>query len=254
MRQLSLCRRNASGWRSTRSRRTRCARPDRARRRHRHHVDRRHDLADPRLRPVAARLDQAARARTRSTSQKMSAPRASPSGKSFSELVKRPNLTPRGRARDRARVPVESSWWTSGSGAAARPAAAARSSTGSERTKQMIVFGATENLAAPSTSRGSSRPILHPAEVQHRRRWSCSATGASEVALPRSIDPIGKTVRIGANEFTVIGVLGKRPSPAASTSGPTISSSSRTPPTRSSTASPARRRAVGRQRESSAPR
>jgi putative ABC transport system permease protein len=28
-----------------------------------------------------------------------------------------------------------------------------------------------------------------------------------------NIDPIGKTVRIGSNQFTVIGVLGKRPSP-----------------------------------------
>ena len=28
-----------------------------------------------------------------------------------------------------------------------------------------------------------------------------------------NVDPIGKKVRIGLNEFTVIGVLGKRPSP-----------------------------------------
>ena len=35
---------------------------------------------------------------------------------------------------------------------------------------------------------------------------------AVRVAFP-DIDPIGKTVRIGLNEFTVIGVLGKRPSP-----------------------------------------
>ena len=34
-----------------------------------------------------------------------------------------------------------------------------------------------------------------------------------------NIDPIGKTVRIGANEFTVIGVLGKRPSPGGFSSG-----------------------------------
>ena len=31
--------------------------------------------------------------------------------------------------------------------------------------------------------------------------------------LNRGIDPIGKPVRIGANEYTVIGVVGKRPSP-----------------------------------------
>jgi putative ABC transport system permease protein len=34
-----------------------------------------------------------------------------------------------------------------------------------------------------------------------------------------NIDPIGKVVRIGANEFTVIGVLGKRPSPGGFSTG-----------------------------------
>ncbi len=43
-------------------------------------------------------------------------------------------------------------------------------------------------------------------------RWSCSARPAYQSLFP-NVDPIGKKVRIGANEFTVIGVLGKRPSP-----------------------------------------
>ena len=38
-------------------------------------------------------------------------------------------------------------------------------------------------------------------------------------ALFPNIDPIGKKVRIGQNEFTVIGVLGKRPTPGGFSMG-----------------------------------
>ena len=59
---------------------------------------------------------------------------------------------------------------------------------------------------------GRGRPPLHPggsrAPAQRRgarqRPWQ---------SLFPNVDPIGKTVRIGSNQFTVIGVLGKRPSP-----------------------------------------
>ena len=49
-------------------------------------------------------------------------------------------------------------------------------------------------------------------------RSSCSGRTPWESLFP-NIDPIGKVVRIGANEFTVIGVLGKRPSPGGFSTG-----------------------------------
>ena len=65
---------------------------DGARRRHRHHVDRRHDGDDPRLRPVAARPDRRDRTRTRSSCQRFGVTNFA-NGAEFSELLKRPNLT-----------------------------------------------------------------------------------------------------------------------------------------------------------------
>src|SRR6476469_2525386 len=50
------------------------------------------------------------------------------------------------------------------------------------------------------------------AEVEHRRQVVVLGQAPWESLFPNT-DPIGKKVRIGANEFTVIGVFGKRPSP-----------------------------------------
>ena len=50
------------------------------------------------------------------------------------------------------------------------------------------------------------------AEVEHRRNVVLLGNGPWQSLFP-SIDPIGKKVRIGNQEFTVIGALGKRPSP-----------------------------------------
>ncbi len=54
--------------------------------------------------------------------------------------------------------------------------------------------------------------LFIPAEVEHRRNVVLLGNGPWQSLFP-NIDPIGKKVRIGTNEFTVIGVLGKRPSP-----------------------------------------
>ena len=187
---------------------------DRARRRHRHHLDRRHDLAHPRLRRVAARLDPRSSGRTRS-SCRSSARSASPSGKSFLELAQAAQPDDRGCPGDRARVPVGRRWSTSGSAAGRqraiahllRPRAhqAARRSSARPRT--------SPRSTSPSSSSGR---FFTPAEVEHRRQVVVLGQTPYQSLFP-NIDPIGKKVRIGANEFTVIGVLGKRPSPAAST-------------------------------------
>ena len=57
-----------------------------------------------------------------------------------------------------------------------------------------------------------------PAEVEHRRQVVVLGQNPYQSLFP-NIDPIGKKVRIGANEFTVIGVLGKRPSPGGFNTG-----------------------------------
>ena len=60
--------------------------------------------------------------------------------------------------------------------------------------------------------------LFMPAEVEHRRQVVVLGQNPWDSLFP-NIDPIGKNVRIGANEFTVIGVLGKRPSPGGFSTG-----------------------------------
>ena len=74
------------------------------------------------------------------------------------------------------------------------------------------VFGATENWAAVNFAKVEAGRLFIPAEVEHRRDVVLLGNGPWQSLFP-NVDPIGKTVRIGSNQFTVIGVLGKRPSP-----------------------------------------
>ena len=57
-----------------------------------------------------------------------------------------------------------------------------------------------------------------PAEVDHRRQVVVLGQNPWQSLFP-NIDPIGKMVRIGANEFTVIGVVDKRPTPGGFSTG-----------------------------------
>ena len=60
-------------------------------------------------------------------------------------------------------------------------------------------------------------PVLQRPEVQHRRQRRRPRQQRLPGAVrPNGIDPIGKTVRIGSERFTVVGVFDKRPAPAAS--------------------------------------
>jgi putative ABC transport system permease protein len=83
---------------------------------------------------------------------------------------------------------------------------------GNERTKQLAVLGATENWAAVNFAKLELGRLFIGAEVEHRRNVVLLGNGPWLSLFP-SIDPIGKKVRISNQEFTVIGTLGKRPSP-----------------------------------------
>ena len=57
-----------------------------------------------------------------------------------------------------------------------------------------------------------------PGEVDHRRQVVVLGQTPYQSLFPNT-DPIGKTVRIGSNEFTVIGVVDKRPTPGGFNTG-----------------------------------
>jgi putative ABC transport system permease protein len=131
------------------------------------------------------------------------------SGKSFLEVARRPNLTmedARAIERECPSVALVDVWL--GINGNTR----LRIFYGNDRTKQLTVLGATENWAAVNFAKVELGRLFIPAEVEHRRSVVVLGNGPWQSLFP-NIDPIGKKVRVGTNEYTVIGVLGKRPSP-----------------------------------------
>ncbi len=128
-------------------------------------------------------------------------------GKSFLEVAKRPNITredARAVARESPSVAVVDVWL----GGQDRT----RVYYGHEKTTQIGVLGATENFSAVNFIKLELGRLFTPSEVEHRRQVVVLGQNPYKSLFP-NIDPLGKKVRIGANEFTVIGVFGKRPSP-----------------------------------------
>ncbi len=131
------------------------------------------------------------------------------SGKSFLEVARRPNLTMEdARAIERACPSVALvDVWLGATGNSQ-----SRILYGSQRTKRLAVLGATENWAAVNFATLEMGRLFTPTEVDHRRQVVVLGRGPWESLFPNT-DPIGKVVRINNNQFTVIGVLGPRPSP-----------------------------------------
>ena len=147
--------------------------------------------------------------------QKMGALSAS-SGASFMDLLKRPNLTiddARAIARDAESVQIVDIWLGAMGGNSR-----SRMYYGNERTTPLTIFGATENFASVSFVPIELGRFFVPGEVQNRRQVVVLGQTAYQSLFP-NVDPIGKKVRIGANQFTVIGVVGKRPSPGGFNTG-----------------------------------
>src|SRR4051812_10352463 len=131
------------------------------------------------------------------------------SGKSFLEVARRPNLTmedARAIERDCPSVALVDVWL------GANGNARSRVYYKHEKTRQVAVIGATANWSAVNFAKLEAGRLFIPAEVEHRRAVVILGNSPWQALFP-NIDPIGKQVRIGSDEFTVIGVLGKRPSP-----------------------------------------
>src|SRR4029079_6937269 len=130
-------------------------------------------------------------------------------GKSFLEVARRPNLTmedARAIERECPSVALVDVW----RGATGQQRS--RIFYGNQRTKQLGILGATENWAAVNFAKLELGRLFIGAEVDHRRNVVLLGNGPWQSLFPNA-DPIGKKVRISNQEFTVIGTLGKRPSP-----------------------------------------
>jgi putative ABC transport system permease protein len=130
-------------------------------------------------------------------------------GRDFVEVLKRPNLTiedARAIAREAPSVGIVDIWLGVMGGNSR-----SRVYYKSARTKQLTVFGATENFAAVNFAELAMGRFFVSGEVEHRRQVVVLGDTAYKSLFP-NVDPLGKKVRVGANEFTVIGVVAPRPS------------------------------------------
>jgi putative ABC transport system permease protein len=133
------------------------------------------------------------------------------SGASFLELVRRPNLTvDDGEAIRRMATTVAKvdTWLGGGPGQPTMERVFYRN----ERTQPIVVMGTSEAFVDVNFATIIAGRSFTAQEVQHRRAVAVLGYGPYEALFEKKgIDPVGKKVRLGAAEYTILGVIGKRP-------------------------------------------
>ena len=136
-------------------------------------------------------------------------------GREFSELMKRPTLS-QADARALEEQASTLQYVDIEIGAGAGPPTQRRVFYRDQKTRPQIVFGTTEYFAEGTRIPIVAGRFLNGTEIQFRSDVAVLGNTAYQLLFAeRGLDPIGKTVRIGTNQFTVVGVFGKRPSPGA---------------------------------------
>lgn len=131
------------------------------------------------------------------------------SGLKMTDLFKRPNLKPEDAAViERQASSVELVDLMLGEGG---PPTFQRMFYGPKRTKLMKMLGTTAAFAQVQKLNMTAGRFFTDSEVEHRRRVIVLGQGPY-LALFENTDPIGKTIRMGNEPYSVIGVLDKRPS------------------------------------------
>ena len=132
------------------------------------------------------------------------------SGADFNELLKRPTLTPAdARAIERQAESITHVNITIGEGGGPG-STRSRLFYGGERTKLIGITGTTHNFPDVFHVTVEQGRFFTEGEVSHRRRVVVLGQTPYQALFP-NVDPIGKTVRIGNQPYTVIGVIGPRP-------------------------------------------
>jgi putative ABC transport system permease protein len=135
------------------------------------------------------------------------------SGASFMSLLRRPTLTVNDKIaieRMSTTVGMTDIWL----GAGPPQPEMQRMFYRSERTRPSPIMGTTEKYVNINFAKMYIGRSFTEQEVQRGRQLAVLGYGPYEGLFEkRGIDPIGKAIRIGAREYTVVGVVGKRPSP-----------------------------------------
>jgi len=131
-------------------------------------------------------------------------------GAEFQDLLQRPNMMPEDAdAIERGAPSIQMVDVILGDGG---PPTQERLYYGGERTKILNILGTTEAFADVSKLELELGRFFTGNEVQRRANVVVLGQTAYTALFP-TVDPVGKTVRIGLREYTVVGVVGPRPSP-----------------------------------------
>jgi putative ABC transport system permease protein len=132
------------------------------------------------------------------------------SGASFLELIKRPGLnTDDGEAilRLAPSVALVDTWLGTGG-----PPTQERIFYQNERTAPQVIMGASETFVDVNFAKILLGRSMSEQEVERRRPVVVLGYGPYEALfLKKGIDPIGKKVRIGVLQYSVVGVIDTRP-------------------------------------------
>jgi putative ABC transport system permease protein len=132
-------------------------------------------------------------------------------GASFMELIRRPVLTiDDGEAIRRLAPSVEivDTWL----GAGPPGPTMERMFYQGERTRPSAVMGTSERFVDVNFAKMLAGRVFTAQEVERRRQLAVIGYGPYQALFERrGIDAIGKHIRVGALEYTVIGVIDKRP-------------------------------------------
>jgi putative ABC transport system permease protein len=134
-------------------------------------------------------------------------------GKTFRDLIKRPNINVGDAHAIEASPLVESVALQVGGMIGARDE---RMTYGNIATKRMRVVGASANFGQSNSIPLEVGRVFTSAEVDRRRNVIVLGNAPGKVLFPAT-DPIGKQVRVGASMYTVVGIFGKRPNPLGGT-------------------------------------
>jgi putative ABC transport system permease protein len=133
------------------------------------------------------------------------------SGADFETLLKRPNITP-SDADAISRAPsiqvVDVTFGGGGPGGGQQERLYYRN----QRTKQIPIIGTTERWPLVNQLTIESGRFFTANEVQRRQNVIVLGKSPAEALFPTE-DPVGKPIRVGLFQYTVIGVMAKRPNP-----------------------------------------
>ncbi len=137
------------------------------------------------------------------------------SGASFMQLMRRPNLTVDDmKAVERLSTTAGMVDVWLGGGGPGPPQGFERIFYRGERTRPLPILGTTHQYVEINFGKMHAGRSFSEQEVQRARRVAVVGYTVYEALFEkRGIDPIGKQVRAGAVEYTIIGVMAKRPSP-----------------------------------------